>query len=78
MLNANRQAYDDAATAPIYSRNTFALSKYLDTEVGGYQQIDQDTKLEGKEVRCDGDYYNPRAPAKAPAGRKRSADAATD
>ena len=50
------------------------LDKYLDTEVDGYQPIDQDTKLEGKDVFLDGVFYNPLAPTKATAGQKRSAE----
>ena len=54
------------------------MNECLDTEVDGYQQIDQDTKLEGKEARYDDAYYNPPAPAKATAGQKRSTDAVAD
>ena len=68
VLNTSHQAYDNAPSAPIYSRNTFASCKYLNAEGDGYQHIDQYTKLEGKDVRHDGVYYNPPAPAEATAG----------
>ena len=60
----------DDAQRPVYNQRSFVLRKYVDTEVGGYYRIENDTKVDGKYYLHNKVAYDPPVSPLAAAAKR--------